>query len=66
MRPHRLRAAVMMEEYSAFHFESLNKDVLLTHPLTVGGMEGGRREEGGGRMLPVDAALALRGSVPPS
>ena len=57
----------MMEEYSAFHSESLNKDVLLTQPLAVGGMEGwmeGWME--GGRMLPVDAALALRGSVPPS
>ena len=67
MRPHRLWAAVMMEEYSAFHSESLNKDVLLTQPLAVGGMEGwmeGWME--GGRMLPVDAALALRGSVPPS
>lgn len=44
MRPHRLWAAVMMEEYSAFHSESLNKDVLLTQPLTVGGMEGGRED----------------------
>lgn len=31
--------AVMMEEYSAFHSESLNEDVLLSQPLAEGGRE---------------------------
>ncbi len=31
---------VMMEEYPALHSESLNKDVLCSHPLAVGGREG--------------------------
>lgn len=43
--------AVMMEEYSEFHSESLNEDVLLSQPLA----EGGRT-----------AAPALCGPVPPS
>lgn len=37
-----------MEEYSAFHSESLNEDVLLSQPLAVGWREGWR---GGGRRL---------------